>query len=211
MLRSITLAQAALFAALAMVLLTGYQLTDNWALLETSPGLVLLGSTAPGLVWAGFFLAVHRSPASARTAAWIALVFAVILDAAVAYIRFQQSVSYWTPFGNALSLSGWLLRLGWAVFLIAFALNKDHPRTRRVALLLAIVSAPSVLSTTYDAWNNWIGLLVDDIPRQAFWRVLITPAMRTIYWLSQILFLWTVWGNPEAKRTTETSSTRFTP
>jgi hypothetical protein len=210
-LRSITLAQAALFAALAMVLLTGYQLADNWALLETSPGLVLLGSTLPSLVWAGFFFSLYRSPGSASTAAWIALVFAVILEAVAAYIRFQQSVSYWTPFGNARSLSGWLLRLGWAVFMIAVALNKDHPRTRRVALLLAIVSAPSVLSTTYDAWNNWIGLLVDDIPRQAFWRVLITPAIRTVYWLSQILFLWTVWGNPEAKRSTEASAMRFTP
>ena len=211
MLRSIKLAQAALFAALAMLLLAGYQLADNAALLETSPGLVLLGSTVPGLVWAGFFFSVHRSPAFGKIAAWIALVFAVLLEAVVTYVRFQQSVSYWTPFGNALSLSGWLLRLGWTVFLIAFALNKDHPRTRRVALLLAIVSAPAALNTTYVAWNNWTGLLLDDIPRQAFWRVLIAPAIRTIYWVSQILFLWIVWGNPEAKGSTEASATRFTP
>jgi len=210
-LRSITLAQAALFAALAMVLLTSYQLADNWALLETSPKLVLLGSTVPGLVWAGFFFSLYRSPGSASAAAWIALIFAVILEAVVVYIRFQQLVSYWTPFGNALSLSGWLLRFGWAVFLIAFAVNKDHPRTRRFALLLSIVSAPSALSTAYDAWNNWIGLLLDDVPRQAFRRVVITPAIRTIYWLSQILFLWTVWGNPEAKRPTGASAMRFTP
>ena len=207
MLRSITLAQAALFAALAMVLLTSYQLADNWWLLGTSPGLVLLGSTVPGLVWAAFFFSLYRSAGSASAAAWITLVFGVILEAVVAYIRFQQSVSYWTPFGNARSLSGWLLRLGWTVFLIAFALNKDHPLTRRVALFLAIVSAPSALSTAYDAWNDWIGLLLDDIPRQAFRRVLITPAIRTIYWLSQILFLSTVWGNPEAKRSTDRSST----
>lgn len=211
MLSSITLAQAAWFAALAMVLLTGYQLADNWALLETSPGLVLLGSTLPGLVWAGFFFSLYRSPGSASTAAWITLIFAVLLEAVVADLRFQQSVSYWTPLGNALSLSGWLLRLGWAVFLIAFALNKDHPRTRRVALLLAIVSAPAALNATYVAWNNWMGLLLDDIPRQAFRRVLITPAIRTIYWLSQVLFLWTVWGNPEAKKSTEASATQFTP
>jgi hypothetical protein len=210
-LRSITLAQTALFAALAMVLLTGYQLADNWWLLGTSPGLVLLGSTVPGLVWAGFFFSLYRSAGSASAAAWFTLVFGVILEAAVAYIRFQQSVSYWTPLGNALSLSGWLLRLGWTFFLIAFALNKDHPRTRRVALLLAIVSAPAALNATYVAWNNWMGLLLDEIPRQAFRRVLITPAIRTIYWLSQILFLWTVWGNPEAKRSTEASAMRFTP
>ena len=105
--RSITLEQAAFFAALAMVLLTGYQLADNAVLLETSPALatlVSLGSTVPNIVWAGFFFVVYRSPASGRGLAWITLVFAVFLDALVAYIRYQQSVSYWTPFGNALSL-----------------------------------------------------------------------------------------------------------
>ena len=209
--RSITLAQAALFAAIAMVLLTGYQLADNAALLETSPGLVVLGSTVPGMVWAGFFFAVYRSPSTAKVAAWIALVFAVLLEGVVAYIRFQQSVSYWTPFGNALSLSGWLLRLGWAAFMIAFALNQDRPRTRQVALVLAIISAPSALTTAFDAWNSWVGLLFDEIPREAFWRVWITPAIRIIYWASQILFLWTVWGKPETRETIEASSARLAP
>ena len=121
----------------------------------------------------------------------------------MASLRFQSSVNYWTPFGNALSLSGWLLRLGWAVFLISFALAPEHApdkRTRRVALVLAIISAPLALSTAYDAWNQWIELLLGDIPVQAFWRVLITPAIRTIYWLSQIFFLWTTWGNSETSR-----------
>jgi hypothetical protein len=209
--RSITRAQAALFAAIAMVLLTGYQLADNAALLQASPVLVVLGSTVPSIVWAGFFFAVYRSPSSARTVAWITLVFAVILEAVVVYVRFQQAVNYWTPFGYALSLSGWLLRLGWTVFLIAFALAPNHPRTRQVALVLAIVSAPSALSAAFDAWNSWIGFLIDDIPRQAFWRVLITPAIRTIYWLSQILFLWTVWGNPETARSIEATSMHLAP
>ena len=212
--RSITLAQAALFAAIAMVLLTGYQLIDNAAILETSPVLVVLGSTVPSMVWAGFFFAVYRSPSSARAAAWITLVFAVFLEAVVVYIRFQQAVNYWTPFGNELSLLGWLLRLGWAVFLIAFALAREHApdsRTRKIALVLAIISAPSALSTAFDAWNSWIGFLIDDIPRQAFWRVLITPAIRTIYWLSQILFLWTTWGNPESAGSVEATSTRLAP
>ena len=211
MLRSITLAQAALFAALAMVLLTSYQLADNWALLETSPKLVLLGSTVPGLVWAGFFFSLYRSPGSASAAAWIALIFAVILEAVVVYIRFQQLVSYWTPFGNALSMSGWLLRFGWATFLIAFALDPDNARTRRIALVLTIVSAPSALSTAYDLWNNAIGLIVDDVARQALWRVLITPAIRTVYRLSQILFLWTVWGKPQSPVSTGASSARLAP
>jgi glucan phosphoethanolaminetransferase (alkaline phosphatase superfamily) len=212
---SITLAQAALFAALATVLLTGYYLVDNAALLNESPALVLLGSAIPSIVWAGFFFivywSVYRRPASVRTVAWITLVFAVILEAVVAYIRFQQSVNYWTPFGNALSISGWLLRLGWAVFLISFALSPDNKRTRAAALVLAIIAAPSALSTAYDAFNNGIGLLFDDIPKEAFWRVLITPAIRTVYWVSQILFLWSAWGKPEMRNAAEASSARFAP
>jgi hypothetical protein len=138
----------------------------------------------------------------------------VLLEAVVVCIRFQRSVNYWTPFGNALSLSGWLLRAGWAVFLVSFALAPQHgpdKRTRRIALLLAIISAPSALSTAYDAWNNWIGFLLGDIPAQAYWRALITPVIRTIYWLSQILFLWTTWGYPETRDPIETSFARLAP
>jgi len=212
--RSITLEQAALFAALAIVLLTAFSLIDNAALLNDAPALVLLGSTVPSIVWAGFFFVVYRSSPFARTITWITLIFAVFLEAVVAYIRFQQSVSYWSPFGNAFSISGWLLRIGWAVFLISVVLAPKHApdsRTRKIAVVLAIVSAPSALSTTFDAWNGWIGFLFDDTPKEAIWRVLITPAIRTIYWLSQILFLWTAWGNPEARKSAEESSARFTP
>jgi hypothetical protein len=213
--RSVTLAQAALFAALAMVLLTGYQLIDNAALIRDTPALVLLGSTVPGIVWAGFFFvayrSVHRNPASARAAAWIVLVFAVLLEAVVVSIRFQRAVNYWTPFGNALNLFGWLLRLGWAVFLIAFALAPERSRTRQIALLLAILSAPSALSAAYNAFNSGIGFLFGDIPMQAMWRALITPVIRTVYWLSQILFLWTLWGKPRTRDPIEASSLRLTP
>jgi len=208
---SITLAQAALFAALAMILLTGYYLVDNAVLLNEAPALVLLGSVVPSVVWAGFFGVVWRRPASVRTVAWITLVFAVILEGVVVCIRFEHSVNYWTPFGNALSISGWLLRLGWAVFLISFALSADNRRTRAAALVLAIMAAPSALSTAYGAFNNGIGLLFDEIPKEAFWRVVITPAVRTIYWVSQILFLWRTWGNPEARKSIEASSVRFAP
>jgi hypothetical protein len=209
--RSITLEQAALFAALAMGLLTGYDLADNAALLHESPALFLLGSVVPSIVWIVFFFVVYRRRSFLRTAAWITLVFAVLLEAVVVCIRFQRSVNYWTPFGNALNLSGWLLRLGWVVFLLALAWRPDHPRTRQAALVLAIVSAPSALSTAFDSWNSWIGFLFDDIPKEAFWRVWITPAIRTIYWLSQILFLWTTWGNPEARNSAGASSARFAP
>ena len=209
--RSITLAQAALFAALAMLLLTGYYLVDNFALIENAPALVLLGSVVPSVVWCGFFFVVYRGPSSARSITWITLIFAVLLEAVVACIRFQQSVSYWTPFGNALSLSGWLLRLGWTVFLISCALAPEHLRTRRAALVLAIICAPSALGAALDAWNSWIGFLFDDIPREAFRRVLITPAIRNSYWLTQIFFLWTAWGKPEAPNPVEASLTRLTP
>jgi hypothetical protein len=209
--RSITLAQASVFAALAMLLLTGYYLVDNAALLQEAPVLALAGSAIPSLIWAGFFFSVYRRPSSAKPAAWITLVFAVFLEAAVVCIRFQQSVSYWTPFGSALSLSGWLLRLGWALFLISFALNKNHQRTRQVALALAILSAPSALSTAYDVFNNGIGFLVGDTPSTAYWRAVITPVIRTIYWLSQILFLWTVWRNPETRDPVETLSAHLEP
>jgi len=208
---SITLAQAALFAALAMVLVTGYYLVDNAALLNESPTLVLFGSVVPSVVWAGFFFVVSRRPVSVQTVAWITLAFAVILEAVVACIRFQQLVNYWTPFGNAVSISGWLLRIGWAVFLISFALSPDNRRTRAAALVLAIIAAPSALSTAYDAFNHGIGLLFDDIPKEAFWRVLITPAIRTVYWVSQILFLWSAWGKPEVRNAAEASSARFAP
>ncbi len=212
--RSITLEQSALFAALAMVLLTGFALVDNAALLNDAPALVALGSVIPNVVWAGFFFVVYRRPSSIRAAAWITLVFAVILEAVVVCIRFQQSVNYWTPFGNALSISGWLLRLGWTVFLVSFVLAPNRApdaRTRAAALVLAIIAAPSALSTTYDAWNSWIGFVFDDIPKEAFWRVLITPAIRTVYWLAQILFLWSAWGNPQTGKAAEASSARFAP
>jgi hypothetical protein len=212
--RSIALSEAALFAAIAMVLLTGYYLADNLALLPDAPALVLLGSAVPSIVWAGFFFAVYRSAAFAKTAAWITLTFAVLLEALVVCIRFQRSVSYWTPFGSALSLSGWLLRCGWIVFLVSFALAPDHApdkRTRRIALVLAILSAPPALSAAYDVFNNSIGLVFDDIPRQAVWRVLITPVIRTMYWWSQILFLWTAWGKPEKRDPIETSFARLAP
>lgn len=198
--RSITLAQAALFAALAIVLLTGFSAIDNFTLIGNA--LFWLGSTIPSIFWAGFYFVVYRtvyrSPSLAKAAAWIALA-AVILEALITYIRFQQSVAYWTPFGNAMSWSGWALRLGWAVFLTSFALAPENSRTRQLALALAIVLAPSTVSTAFGAFNSWIGLLVDGVPRQAVWRVLITPAIRTIFWLSQILFLWTAWGNPDSR------------
>jgi hypothetical protein len=206
--RSITLAQAALFAALATVLLTAFSLVDDFTLIGNA--LFWLGSIIPSIFWAGFYFVVYRGSSVEKPAAWITLA-AVILEALITYIRFQESVAYWTPFGNAMSFSGWALRLGWAVFLTSFALAPGNSRTRQLALALAIVVAPFTLSAAFGAFNSWIGLLVDDVPTQAVWRVLITPAIRTIFWLSQILFLWRAWGNPERRESAEASSARFAP
>ena len=86
------------------------------------------------------------------------------------------------------------------MFLISFPLAPRNLRTRRIALLLAVITAPFALSTAYNAWNNGIGFLLNEIPMQAFWRALFTPAIRTVYWLSQILFFWTTWEDPQLKR-----------
>jgi len=189
--RSITIRQAALLATIAMVMTSAFHLIDSVRVFDAW---ILVGGAIPYLVWAGFFFAVYREQ-KVRTAAWITIVFAILLETVIAYVLAQQSSAFWTPFGSVISLSGWLRRIGWTIFLIAFALAPNHRRTGTVALLLAIVSAPSMLSTAFDVFNSCIGILFEDIPPQAFWRALITPAIRTVYWSSQVLFLWIVWRN----------------
>jgi hypothetical protein len=189
--RSITIRQAALFAAIAMVLISAFHIIDNAGVFGTS---ILLGGAIPYLVWAGYFFSVYREQ-QVRTAAWITIVFAILLETTIAYVMAQQSSAFWTPFGSVISWSGWLRRIGWMIFLIAFALVPNHRRTGTVALLLAIVSAPSMLSTAFEVFNGSIGIFFGEIPPQAFWRALITPAIRTVFWSSQVLFLWVVWRN----------------
>lgn len=188
---SITIRQAALFASIAMVLTGAFHLIDNAGVFETS---ILLGGAIPYVVWAGFFFCVYREQ-KVRIAAWITMVFAILLEAATAYVLAQQSSAFWTPFGSILSWSGWLSRIGWTIFVFAFARVPGHRRTGTLALLLAIVSAPPLVSTAFHVFNSGIGILFSDIPPQAFWRALLTPAIRTVYWSSQVLFLWTVWRN----------------
>jgi len=189
--RSITIRQAALFAAIAMVLTSAFHLIDNAGLFETS---ILLGGAIPYLVWAGFYFFVYRGH-NVRTAAWITIVFAILLETAIAYLLAQQSAAFWTPFGSVIGWSGWLRRIGWTIFLIAFALVPNHRRTGTVALVLAIVSAPSLFNTAFGVFNSCVEILLGELPRQAIWRALITPAIRTVYWSSQVLFLWVVWRN----------------
>jgi hypothetical protein len=187
--RSITIRQAALFAAIAMVLTSAFHLIDNAGVFEPW---ILLAGAIPYLVWAGFYFGVYREQ-RVRTAVWITIVFAILLETAIAYMLAQQSSAFWTPFGSVITWSGWLRRIGWTIFLIALALIPDHRRTGTVALLLAIVSAPSLFNTAFGVFNSCIEILLGELPPQAIWRALITPAIRTVYWSSQILFLWVVW------------------
>jgi len=186
---SFTIRQAALFAAIAMVLTSAFHLIDNFRIFDTW---IWVGGAIPYLIWAGFFFAVYREQ-RVRTAAWITIVFAILLETVIAYVLAQQSSAFWTPFGSVITWSGWLHRIGWIVFLIALALAPDHRRTGTVALLLAIVSAPSMFNTAFGVFNSCIEIFLGELPPQAIWRALITPAIRTAYWSSQILFLWVVW------------------
>ena len=189
--RSITIRQAALYAAIAMVLIGVFHLIDNAGVIETS---IWLGGAIPSVVWAGFFFSVYRER-KVRIAACITIVFAILLETAIAYVLAQQSSALWTPFGSVISWSGWLRRIGWIIFLIAFALFPNHRRTGTVALMLAIIAAPSLFNTAFGVFNSCIGILLGELPPQAIWRALITPAIRTVYWSSQVLFLWVVWRN----------------
>lgn len=189
--RSITIRQAARFAAIAMVLTSAFHLIDNAGVFATS---MVLGGAIPYVVWAGFFISVSREQ-KVRTAAWITIVCAILLETTIAYVLAQQSSAFWTPFGSVISWSGWLRRIGWIIFLIAFALVPHHRRTGTVALMLAIISAPSLFNTAFGVFNSCIGILLGELPPQAIWRALITPAIRTVYWSSQVLFLWVVWRN----------------
>src|SRR5436190_17696164 len=116
--RSITIRQAALFAAIAMVLTGAFHVIDNAGVFETS---ILLSGAIPYLVWAGFYFIVYRNDVyreqKVRAAAWITIVFAILLETAIAYMLAQQSSAFWTPFGSVIGWPGWLRRIGWTIFL----------------------------------------------------------------------------------------------
>src|SRR5437667_8971512 len=160
--RSMTIRQAALFAAIAMVLTSAFHLIDNSGVFGTS---IMLGGAIPYLVWAGFYLSVYREQ-RVRTAAWITIVFAILLETAIAYMLAQQSAAFWTPFGSVIAWYGWLRRIGWVIFLIAFALVPNHRRTGTVALMLAVVSAPSLFSTAFGVFNSGVEILLGELPPQ---------------------------------------------
>lgn len=222
LLDSVTLPQAALLAAIGEILLTLYYLVElvpgfSGSTPVSNLASVVLGTIVPSLIWAGFFFVLYRERTGAsgalsfRAATWITLFLGIGLQVVFALIPLELATIFLTPLGFIRRIDSWLLRLGWAVFLVMFLRTPSHSSTRRMALLLAILLVPSGLSTAYDAFNKGIGFLFDDIPRQAFWRVLITPAIRTIYYLSQILFLWTAWGEPLRRDPLDVPSARLAP
>ena len=207
LLDSLTVGQAALLAAIGEALLTlDYAIalmpvfSGHTPLSNLAP--VILGAIVPSLVWSAFFFILYRErnglavTLSVRAATWITLFLGIGLQVVFVLIPAEMATLFLTPLGIIRRIDSWFLRLGWVCFLVLFARMPAEQWTRRMALLLAILSAPYALSTAYDTFNNGIGFLFEDMPRQALWRALVTPMVRTIYWLSQVMFLWTAWREP---------------
>jgi hypothetical protein len=222
LLDSVTLAQAALLAAIGEVALTLYYLVGLAPVLSghtpiSNIASAVLGTIIPSLIWAGFFSVIYREGTgvpralTVRAAAWITLFLGIGLQVIFVLVPLEMTTIFLTPLGFIGRVDTWLLRLAWVVFLVLFGRMPADRWTRRIALLLAILSFPYALSTAYGAFNNGIGFLLDDMPRQALWRALITPVIRTTYWVSQILFLWTVWGEPLRRDPLDASSARLAP
>jgi hypothetical protein len=221
LLESVTIAQAALLASIGEALLTLYYgdtllRVVNAPLSNYLP--VVLGAIVPSIVWAGYFFILSRergglaSRVSLRTATWIVLVFGLALQVAVVTIPGEMSMLSWTPLGYFHRVVSWLLRLGWVLLLVALVSAPDGPRTRRLALAMLILSAPSAIEEAYNGtWNNRGMPFWNDYPIEALWRVVMIPAIRIFYSLSQILFLWTTWGNPASRNPVGTTSLRLTP
>jgi hypothetical protein len=206
LLESVTVAQAALLAAIGEVLLTVYYA----GALTFLP--VALTTVAPGVVWAAYFFVLYRDRrglrggVSLRTATWITLTLGLGLQA------FATVMTGWTLPGDVRGFVSWLLSMGWAMLLLGLAFAPDRPWTRRVALAMLILSAPSAVEEAYNGtWNNRGMLFWNDYPLEAFWRVIVIPAIRIFYALSQILFLWTLSRNPQRRDPIETLSAHLAP
>jgi hypothetical protein len=118
----------------------------------------------------------------------------------------------WTPLAWFHRVAGWLILVGWVFLLLNLTWTPDRPWTRRVAMAMLILSAPSALEEAYNGtWNNRGMLFWNDYPLEALWRVVTIPAIRIFYVLSQILFLWTIWRNPQRRGPIETLSAHLAP
>jgi hypothetical protein len=218
LLESVTIAQAALLAAISEALLTSYYCivaipSSGYHVSVSNLLPILLGAIIPSLVWTGFFLSVYRQrgPASIRSAAWITLVFGIGLPAFL-IIPQEMNMLSWTPLGWFHVVAGWPIRLGWVFLLLNFTSAPDRLWTRRVALAMLILSAPSAIEEAYrGTWGNRGMLFWNDYPLEALWRVVVIPAIRIFYSLSQILFLWTISRNPERRDPIETLSAHLAP
>jgi hypothetical protein len=77
---------------------------------------------------------------------------------------------------------------------------------------MLILSAPSAVEEAYNGtWNNRGMLFWNDYPLEALWRVIVIPAIRIFYALSQILFLWALSRNPQRRDPIETLSAHLAP
>jgi hypothetical protein len=221
LLESVTIAQAALLAAIGEALLNLYYVATVFPIVGAPLSnylSIVLGGMVPSIVWAAFFLVVHRdrngraNPVSVRTVAWITLVFGIGFQTAFIYIPFELSVLSWTPLAWFHRVAGWLILVGWVFLLLNLTWTPDRPWTRRVAMAMLILSAPSALEEAYNGtWNNRGMLFWNDYPLEALWRVVTIPAIRIFYVLSQILFLWTIWRNPQRRGPIETLSAHLAP
>jgi hypothetical protein len=219
LLQTVTIAQAALLAAIGEALLTSYY-AATFRILNVPPNYlpIALGPIISSIVWAGYFFILSRERSGRltrvplRTATWITLFFGLALPIAVVTIPGELSMLSWTPLGYFHRLAGWLLSIGWVLLLLGLAFAPDRPWTRRVVLALLILSAPSAIEEAYNGtWNNHGMLFWNDYPLEALWRVIVIPAILIFYSLSRILFLWTLWRKPQGRYPIETLSAHLAP
>ena len=96
------------------------------------------------------------------------LVFGLAVPIAVLTIPQEMSMLSWTPLGYLHRFAGWVLRLGWMLLLLGLAFAPDRPWTRRIALAILILSAPSAIEEAYNGtWNNHGMLFWNDYPLDA--------------------------------------------
>jgi len=219
LLETVTVAQAALLAAIGEALVTLYYVATA-RIINVPPQYLplVLGTIIQSIVWAGYFFILSRerdrraTRVSLRTATWTTLLFGVALPIAVVTIPQEMSMLSWTPLGYFHRIAGWLLSIGWVLLLFGLAFAPDRPWTRRVALAILILSAPSAIEEAYNGtWNNHGMLFWNDYPLEALWRVIVIPAIRIFYSLSRILLLWTLWRKPQGRNPIETLSAHLAP
>jgi hypothetical protein len=205
-LKSATVGQAALLAAIATILEIVEQTIDaalplrlNTEFPLDSILLLVFGFYVPLLAWLAFFGTIYRErtgragPFSSRAAAWIALALGIVLPLFYAEIPAELRMLYVTPLGEARRVLLWAAQSTWVVFLCVYALNPNDPRIPKIAQGLALVTGLEFMDVIYGVafythfeiwWNyHWA---------RTFWHA-VTIAIRILASGSHLLFAWTVW------------------